>query len=57
MKRKGVMKFGVFDHVDRGAGTLQEFYENRLRIAEKYDKASLYAYHTAEHHATTLGMA
>ena len=57
MKRKGVMKFGVFDHVDRGAGTLQEFYENRLRIAEKYDKIGFYAYHTAEHHATSLGMA
>ena len=51
------MKFGVFDHVDRGAGTLQEFYEDRLRIAEKYDQAGFYAYHTAEHHATTLGMA
>jgi alkanesulfonate monooxygenase SsuD/methylene tetrahydromethanopterin reductase-like flavin-dependent oxidoreductase (luciferase family) len=51
------MKFGVFDHVDRGAGTLQEFYEDRLKIAEKYDQAGFYAYHTAEHHATTLGMA
>ena len=51
------MKFGLFDHVDRGAGTIQNFYENRLRVAEKYDKAGFYAYHTAEHHATTLGMA
>ena len=51
------MKFGIFDHVDRGAGTLQEFYEDRLKLAEKYDKAGFYAYHTAEHHATTLGMA
>jgi hypothetical protein len=37
------MKFGVFDHVDRGAGTLQEFYEDRLKIAEKYDQAGFYA--------------
>ena len=51
------MKFGLFDHVDRGAGTLHNFYEDRLRIAEKYDKAGFYAYHTAEHHATSLGMA
>jgi alkanesulfonate monooxygenase SsuD/methylene tetrahydromethanopterin reductase-like flavin-dependent oxidoreductase (luciferase family) len=51
------MEFGLFDHVDRGDGTLQQFYEDRLRLAEKYDKAGFYAYHTAEHHATTLGMA
>ncbi len=51
------MKFGIFDHVDRGAGTLSDFYEDRLKLAEKYDQAGFYAYHTAEHHATTLGMA
>jgi alkanesulfonate monooxygenase SsuD/methylene tetrahydromethanopterin reductase-like flavin-dependent oxidoreductase (luciferase family) len=51
------MKFGLFDHVDRGSGTLQDFYEDRLKIAEKYDEAGFYAYHTAEHHGTTLGMA
>jgi alkanesulfonate monooxygenase SsuD/methylene tetrahydromethanopterin reductase-like flavin-dependent oxidoreductase (luciferase family) len=51
------MKFGLFDHVDLGTDPLQVFYEDRLRIAEKYDKAGFYAYHTAEHHATSLGMA
>ena len=51
------MKFGLFDHVDRGMESLQEFYEDRLKIAEKYDQAGFYAYHTAEHHATSLGMA
>lgn len=51
------MKFGIFDHVDCGAGSLSEFYEDRLKLAEKYDQAGFYAYHTAEHHATTLGMA
>ncbi len=51
------MKFGIFDHVDRGTAPLNEFYEDRLKLAEKYDQAGFYAYHTAEHHATTLGMA
>jgi alkanesulfonate monooxygenase SsuD/methylene tetrahydromethanopterin reductase-like flavin-dependent oxidoreductase (luciferase family) len=51
------MKFGVFDHVDRGASSLAELYESRLQLAEIYDRSSFYAYHVAEHHATPLGMA
>lgn len=51
------MKFGIFDHVDKGASDLHGFYEDRLKIAEKYDEVGFYAYHVAEHHATTLGMA
>ena len=51
------MRFGIFDHVDRGDEPLNDFYETRLKLAEKYDQAGFYAYHTAEHHATTLGMA
>jgi alkanesulfonate monooxygenase SsuD/methylene tetrahydromethanopterin reductase-like flavin-dependent oxidoreductase (luciferase family) len=51
------MKFGVFDHVDRGTTTLAELYENRLKLAEMYDRSGFYAYHIAEHHATPLGMA
>ena len=51
------MKYGIFDHVDRGTAPLAEFYEDRLKLTEKYDQAGFYAYHTAEHHATTLGMA
>ena len=51
------MRFGIFDHVDRGDEPLIDFYETRLKLAEKYDQAGFYAYHTAEHHATTLGMA
>ncbi len=51
------MKYGIFDHVDCGTAPLAEFYEDRLKLAEKYDAAGFYAYHTAEHHATTLGMA
>ena len=51
------MKFGVFDHLDRGDVPLAEHYENRLRLAEVYDREGFHAYHIAEHHATPLGMA
>ena len=51
------MRLGVFDHLDRGAGALPAFYEDRLRLIELYDRAGLYAYHLAEHHGTPLGMA
>jgi alkanesulfonate monooxygenase SsuD/methylene tetrahydromethanopterin reductase-like flavin-dependent oxidoreductase (luciferase family) len=51
------MEFGVFDHLDRYGGTLADFYEDRLRITEAYDRAGFYAYHLAEHHSTPLGMA
>src|ERR1700730_2677771 len=51
------MEFGVFDHLDRHGGALAEYSEDRLKIAEAYDRAGFYAYHLAEHHATPLGMA
>ena len=51
------MKFGVFDHLDRGPGSLQQYYEHRLQIIEAYDRSGFYGYHVAEHHATPLGMA
>ena len=51
------MKFGIFDHMDRGAVPLGEQYESRLRLIEAYDRAGFHAYHLAEHHATPLGMA
>lgn len=50
------MKFGVFDHLDQSGLSLGEFYENRLKLIEQYDRAGLHSYHTAEHHATPLGM-
>jgi alkanesulfonate monooxygenase SsuD/methylene tetrahydromethanopterin reductase-like flavin-dependent oxidoreductase (luciferase family) len=53
----GELSFGVFDHLDRGNRPLQQFYEERLTIAEAYDKAGFYSYHVAEHHGTPLGMA
>jgi alkanesulfonate monooxygenase SsuD/methylene tetrahydromethanopterin reductase-like flavin-dependent oxidoreductase (luciferase family) len=51
------MEFGVFDHLDRNGQALPDFYEDRLKIVEAYDRAGFYAYHIAEHHATPLGMA
>jgi len=51
------MKFGVFDHMDRGQTTLDRFYADRLRVVEEYDRAGFYGYHVAEHHATPLGVA
>src|SRR5579863_1752594 len=51
------MKFGVFDHVDRGNAPLGEHYESRLRLVEAYDRLGIHAYHVAERHSTPLGMA
>jgi alkanesulfonate monooxygenase SsuD/methylene tetrahydromethanopterin reductase-like flavin-dependent oxidoreductase (luciferase family) len=51
------VEFGVFDHLDRGASPLREYYEERLRIIEVFDRAGFFGYHAAEHHATPLGMA
>jgi alkanesulfonate monooxygenase SsuD/methylene tetrahydromethanopterin reductase-like flavin-dependent oxidoreductase (luciferase family) len=51
------MKFGVFDHVDRGDVPLAQHYENRLRLVEAYDREGFHAYHIAEHHSTPLGIA
>jgi alkanesulfonate monooxygenase SsuD/methylene tetrahydromethanopterin reductase-like flavin-dependent oxidoreductase (luciferase family) len=51
------VKFGVFDHVDRNALPLADFYQQRLDVVELYDRAGFYSYHVAEHHGTPLGMA
>lgn len=50
------MRFGVFDHMDRGAGPLDQFFADRLALVERYDRAGFYGYHVAEHHATPLGL-
>lgn len=52
-----MVKIGAFDHLDASGRPLQQHYEERLGLAERYDEAGLYAYHLAEHHATPLGMA
>jgi alkanesulfonate monooxygenase SsuD/methylene tetrahydromethanopterin reductase-like flavin-dependent oxidoreductase (luciferase family) len=51
------MKLGVFDHMDRGNVPLDQFFEQRLKLVEAYDRAGFHAYHVAEHHATPLGVA
>jgi alkanesulfonate monooxygenase SsuD/methylene tetrahydromethanopterin reductase-like flavin-dependent oxidoreductase (luciferase family) len=51
------MKFGVFDYLDASGAPFAEFYENRLRLAEAYDRIGIHALHVAEHHATPLGLA
>jgi alkanesulfonate monooxygenase SsuD/methylene tetrahydromethanopterin reductase-like flavin-dependent oxidoreductase (luciferase family) len=51
------LEFGVFDHLDRNDLPLRDYYEQRLRVIEAFDRAGFYAYHVAEHHFTPLGMA
>ena len=36
---------------------LRDFYEQRLKVIEAFDRSGFYAYHVAEHHFTPLGMA
>ena len=50
------LEFGIFDHVDRHDQPLKDFYEDRLKLIEAYDRAGIYGYHCAEHHSTPLGM-
>jgi alkanesulfonate monooxygenase SsuD/methylene tetrahydromethanopterin reductase-like flavin-dependent oxidoreductase (luciferase family) len=50
------LEFGVFDHVDRNDRPLPQFYEDRLKLIEAYDRAGIHGYHCAEHHSTPLGM-
>jgi alkanesulfonate monooxygenase SsuD/methylene tetrahydromethanopterin reductase-like flavin-dependent oxidoreductase (luciferase family) len=52
-----MLAIGVFDHLDSSGLPLAEFYENRLKLAEAYDRLGFYAYQVAEHHATPLGLA
>jgi alkanesulfonate monooxygenase SsuD/methylene tetrahydromethanopterin reductase-like flavin-dependent oxidoreductase (luciferase family) len=51
------LSFGVFDHLDASGAPLRQFYEERLKLVELYDKLGFYCYHVAEHHSTPLGMA
>src|SRR3954469_4324068 len=51
------LAFGVFDHLDASGAPLRDFYEDRLKLAELYDRLGLYCYQVAEHHSTPLGMA
>lgn len=51
------MEYGIFDHLDRNALPLNQYYEARLKLIEAYEGAGFYAYHLAEHHSTPIGMA
>jgi alkanesulfonate monooxygenase SsuD/methylene tetrahydromethanopterin reductase-like flavin-dependent oxidoreductase (luciferase family) len=51
------LEFGIFDHLDRNDLPLAEYYEQRLKVIEAFDRLGFYAYHVAEHHFTPLGMA
>ena len=51
------LEFGVFDHLDRSDLPLRDYYEQRLKVIEAFDRGGFYAYHVAEHHFTPLGMA
>lgn len=51
------MEFGVFDHLDASGRPLDQYYEDRLRVIEQFDRAGFRGYHVAEHHSTPLGMA
>jgi alkanesulfonate monooxygenase SsuD/methylene tetrahydromethanopterin reductase-like flavin-dependent oxidoreductase (luciferase family) len=51
------MKFGVFDHLDNDHLPLADYFEERLKIIELFDRFGFHAWHVAEHHATCLGMA
>src|SRR6195256_1310218 len=50
------MQFGVFDHMDASGEPLAQLFENRLKLAEAYDRLGIHALHVAEHHSTPLGM-
>lgn len=52
-----VLEFGVFDHLDRNDLPLADYYEQRLKVIEAFDRAGFHGYHVAEHHFTPLGMA
>src|SRR5918998_2617905 len=51
------VNFGIFDHIDRGGRALDRLYNERLELAEAYDRLGFHSYFVAEHHATPLGMA
>jgi alkanesulfonate monooxygenase SsuD/methylene tetrahydromethanopterin reductase-like flavin-dependent oxidoreductase (luciferase family) len=51
------MKFGIFDQVDATGQALNVQYEQRLVLAELYDRSGFHVYHQSEHHATPLNQA
>jgi hypothetical protein len=50
------LKFGVFDQNDRSGLPLAVQYEQRLALAELYDRLGFHCFHMSEHHGTSLSM-
>ena len=49
------MRFGTFDQNDHGGRVSTAVqYEQRLQLAELYEKSGFYCYHMSEHHGTPL---
>ncbi|WFU14517.1 LLM class flavin-dependent oxidoreductase [Bradyrhizobium sp. CB3481] len=46
---------GIFDHLDADGRDIARQYEDRLVLAEAYDRLGFYAYHVAEHHCSPHG--
>lgn len=57
MNRKINMKFGIFDQIDDTGRPLNVQYEERMQLAELYDRSGFHCFHQSEHHATPLSMA
>lgn len=51
------IRFGIFDHIERRGGAVDDLFAGRFELLREYDDAGFYCYHVAEHHATPLGMA
>jgi len=51
------MKFGIFERMDDSGIPVGRHFENLMSLIEAYDRYGFYAYHLAEHHGTTPGLA
>lgn len=51
------MEFGIFDQIDCSGRPLNIQYEQRMELAELYDRSGFYCLHQSEHHSTPLSMA
>ncbi|MGH7932261.1 MAG: LLM class flavin-dependent oxidoreductase, partial [Candidatus Binataceae bacterium] len=52
------LKFGIFDHLERQRGiSLQQQYDERLKLMARADELGFHGYHLAEHHQSALCMA
>lgn len=48
------MKIGFFDHVEMSGKPLTTVFSERIRFVQAADRAGIYCYHVAEHHASPL---